>query len=448
MSNQNSVVMSSLSARQINSSLIIIGTLFFVFGFISWANAILIPYFKIACELTHFESYLVAFSFYIAYLVMSVPSSYLLKRTGFKKGIMIGFWIMAAGTFFFIPAAFIRAYNLFLSGLFIIGVGLSILQSAANPYVTILGPLQSAAKRISIMGIFNKGAGIMAPLLLAAFILKPNDDSLVNSLHLVSETEKDMILNNLIKRVIIPYAIITLILFILGLIVRYSSLPEIETETEEGDVFIANANKKTIFDFPYLILGALAIFLHVGTQVIAVDTIIGYANYQGISLSSAKVFPSLTLLATIIGYLTGIFLIPKVISQKTALQFCTILGLVLSLLTVYTGGGKIEIFGFNAHISTWFLVMLGFANSLIWAGIWPLALNNLGRFTKLGASVLIMGLCGNAILPLLYGLVADKYSVRDGYMILVPCYLYLIFYAFKGYSIKSWNFKTDDETNN
>ncbi len=431
------VDVSSLSGREILISLILIGTLFFIFGFVSWVNAILIPYFKIACELTHFESYLVAFAFYIAYLVMSVPSSYLLKRVGFRKGIMFGFWMMAVGTMLFIPAAYLRTYGIFLAGLFTIGMGLAVLQTAANPYVTILGPAESAARRISIMGVFNKGAGIIAPLLLAAVILKPNDGEVFKTLEHISIVEKNIILDQLIRRVILPYGILTCILVVLGLVVYFSPLPEIDTETETGDVLEANADKKSIFDFPYLILGALAIFLHVGTQVIAIDTIIGYADSMGIGLIEAKVFPSFTLVATICGYLLGIVIIPKYVSQLTMLKFCTILGLALSLLIVFVNG-EVNLFGFHTHISIWFVVLLGFANSLIWAGIWPLALRGLGRFTKLGASILIMGLCGNAILPLIYGQLADVYAVRTAYMVLVPCYIYLIFYATKGHRVMRW----------
>jgi FHS family L-fucose permease-like MFS transporter len=173
-----SVEVSSLSKRDTLLSILIIGLLFFIFGFVSWVNAILIPYFKIACELNNFQSYLVAFAFYISYFVMSVPSSYLLKSVGFKKGMMIGFWTMAIGAFIFVPAAFSRTYEIFLLGLFTLGSGLAILQTAANPYITVLGPQDRAAQRISIMGICNKGAGILAPLLFAAVILKATDGEL------------------------------------------------------------------------------------------------------------------------------------------------------------------------------------------------------------------------------------------------------------------------------
>jgi len=418
-------------------NLTIVGLLFFVFGFVTWVNAILIPYFKIACELNNFQSYLVAFAFYISYLVISVPAGYLLRAVGFKKGMMAGFWIMALGAFIFIFAAWGRAYEGFLLGLFAIGAGLAILQTAANPYITVIGPRERAAQRISVMGVCNKAAGIMAPLLFAAVILRPTDGELFRRLPLMSVEEREPALDALIRRVIVPYACVGAVLVILGWLVRYSSLPEIDTEHENAAVASANAGKQHIFQFPHLILGAVAIFLHVGTQVLAIDTIIGYAGSMDIHLPEAKVFPSYTLMTTIAGYITGIIVIPRWVSQAAAFLICTLLGILLSLLVVFSHG-RVVFAGHDADISLWFLVLLGFANSLIWAGIWPLALDGLGRFTKTGASVLVMGLCGNAILPLIYGWLADRHGVRHAYWILLPCYCYLFFYAVYGHRIRNW----------
>ena len=408
---KNPVSVSSLTQRDTQISIMLIGMMFFIFGFVSWANSILIPYFKIACELTNFKAYLVTFAFYISYFIMSVPASYVLKSIGFKKGMMLGFWIMSIGAFIFIPAAMNRAYPIFLLGLFTLGTGLAILQTAANPYITLLGPKESAAQRISIMGICNKGAGILAPLAFAAVILKATDSDLFKNLEHMTGADRNLALNELIQRVIVPYLCVGVLLFLLGLAVRFSPLPEIDTDQENDAATQVNSQKTSIFQFPHLILGAIAIFLHVGTQVIAIDTVIGYAGSMNIQLMEAKIFPSFTLAATICGYIIGIICIPKYISQVNALRTCTILGLLFAIGILMTSG-NVELAGLKVDISICFVVLLGLANSLIWAGIWPLALDGLGKFTKIGASILIMGLCGNAILPLFYGYFADLYDLR------------------------------------
>lgn len=427
----------ALSAKQVRVSMWIIGGMFFIFGFLSWINAILIPYFKVACELTHFQSYLVAFAFYIAYFVMSVPASYLLKRVGFKKGMMIGFMALSLGAFLFVPAAMTRTYTVFLTGLFTIGVGLSILQTAANPYITILGPKERAAQRISIMGICNKFAGILAPLLFAAAVLRPTDQALFDSLASLGDAARAMELDALVRRVIVPYSVVGTFLLFFGIGVWYSPLPELDTDEKPEQATSEASDKQHIFQFPHLILGAVAIFLHVGTQVIAIDTIINYANSMNVPLLEGKVFPSYTLFVTICGYLTGILCIPRFLKQGKALKVCTVLGLLFSL-SILGVSGQVSFLGHQVDASIWFIVLLGLPNSLIWAALWPLALDGLGRFVKIGSSLLIMGLSGNALIPLLYGYFADRWGLREAYIILLPCYLYLMFYAFKGYSIRSW----------
>jgi len=421
-------------------SIAIIGLMFFVFGFVSWVNAILIPYFKLSLELTNFQSYLVAFAFYIAYFVMSVPSSVILEKFGFKKGMMFGFFVMALGAFLFVPAALTRTYGVFLLGLFSIGTGLAILQTAANPYITIVGPIDRAAQRMSIMGVCNKLAGILAPLIFAAVILKVTDNELFTALKegTLSDYDRNIALESLIRRVILPYSVLGTLLLLIGLVVFYSPLPEINTsqvnKEEEGG---GHAGKTSILQFPHLILGAFAIFFHVGSQIIAIDTIIGYAQSMGLTLLEAKTFPSYTLGATMIGYIIGIITIPRFINQRNALLTVTILGTVLSA-AVLLARGEVVFLGHRVDISIWFLVALGLANSLIYANIWPLAIKGLGRFTKLGSSLLVMGLCGNAVTPLIYGHLADSRNVHDAYIILLPCYLYLMFFAAYGHKMKHW----------
>jgi glucose/galactose transporter len=437
MSKNTSVTAGSLSQRDTITGMIIIAFMFFMFGFTSWINAILIPYFKISFELSHVQSYLVTFAFYISYFIFSVPASFLLKKIGFKKGMMIGFWVMSCGAFLFVPAAITMTYELFLLGLFSIGAGLALLQSAANPYITILGPKERAAQRFSIMGICNKGAGILAPLLFAAVIFKATDSAMLDNISSMSQAEKDVVFHELIQRVIIPYACVGTFLFLIGLFIRFSPLPEIDTEHESEELAQANSSKISIMQFPHLVLGAFAIFLHVGTQVISIDTVISYAGTMNLNLIEAKVFPSYTLTAQICAYFIGIFFIPKFFSQLTALRASTILGIVLTFLIIYAKG-QVTFLGHTTDISLWFVVMLGLANSLVWAGIWPLALDGLGRFTKIGASLMVMGLVGNAILPMVYGYFVDIFNAREAYWVLFPCYVYLVFYAFRGYRLRSW----------
>jgi glucose/galactose transporter len=428
----------TLSTRNTVLSIMIIALLFFIFGFTTWINAILIPYFKVACELNNVQSLLVAFAFYIAYFVMAIPAAHLLEKVGFKKGIMIGFWIMSLGALIFIPAALTRTYGVFLVGLFSIGTGLAILQPAANTYITRIGSKERAAQRMSIMGVCNKTAGIIAPLLLAAAILRPSDTELFKQIPLMDEVTRNAALDQLIRRVIVPYAFTAGVLFLLGLMIRYSILPEIDTDGESSSMDTANSGKTSIVQFPHLILGAVAIFLHVGSQVTGINTVIGYAQSLDLPLLEAKVFPSYILGITMFGFLSGIVLIPKYINQLNILRICTTSALVLTLV-FFMVRGQVTFLGHTADISIWVLVLLGLSNSLMWSAIWPLALEGLGRFTKIGGSILIMGLCGSAIVPLIYGYLADHTSIKAAYWVLMPCYIFLVYYAYHGYRVRSWS---------
>ncbi len=424
-------------------SLAMLGALFFVFGLVSWVNSILVPYFKIACELqSEVQGYLANFAFYIAYLVMTVPASMLLDRIGFKRGVEYGLWILALGALLFVPAALTRTYDLFLTGLFTMGTGLAILQTAANPFVTIIGPIESAARRISVMGICNKFAGIIAPLIFAALVIKSSDRIIMEQLDAGSLTgaAREAALDQLIRGVIPPYAGLALLLVLFGILFYRSPIPDIDPN-RENRAGQAGGERSSILAYPYLVLGALALLVHVGAQVVSVNTIIGYAQGMGIDLLDAKIFPSATLGCILAGYLFGAAAIPKYLSQQRALLLCTVTGLVLSCCVVWTSG-QVRLFGFDTDLSIWFLVLLGIPNSLIYAGIWPLAIRNLGRHTSLGSSLLVMGLCGNALLPLLYGYTADcSGSLQAGYIVLIPCFLYLIFYATVGYRIEHWTRK-------
>lgn len=405
--------------------LIIIGALFFIFGFITWLSSVLIPYLQIACELNNFQAYLVAFAFYISYFVMAIPSWWILKRSGFKNGMSLGLFTMAVGSLIFIPAALTRTYSTFLVGLFIQGAGMAILQTASNPYLTILGPRESAARRISIMGICNGVAGAIAPIILGAVILS-DADALTKKLSSLNAVQKVAELDNLVHLVIIPYIIIVVVLLILAILIYKSTLPEIDTEEEDEGIASANVNKTSIIQFPHLMLGVLTLFLYVGVEVIAGNTIINYASLQGIPLSSAKFFTSLTLIGMLAGYVVGIICIPKYFSQEQALKTSSLLGLVFVAAALYTHG----------YTSVFCIALLGVSNSLIWPSIWPLAIADLGRFTKIGSALLVMAIAGGAVIPLAYGYLTDMYNAKLAYLIVIPCYAASWLYATWGHKIR------------
>lgn len=433
-----------ISKKDYIFSVSIIGLFFFIFGFVTWLNGILIPFLRTACELNDFEAYFVTFAFYISYLVMALPSSILLKKSGFKNGMSIGLWIMAAGALIFIPAAMSRTFGLFLLGLFVEGTGLALLQTASNPYITIIGPPESAAKRISIMGIANKFAGAIAPIILASIILKDSKE-LSEKLALVTDdVTRTGILDELAGRVIMPYIIMTVILVLLGLLLKFAHLPEIDTDAEDVTSGDTNAKKTSIWQFPHLLLGVVALFFYVGVEVIAGDSIIRYGQSIGIEMESAKYFTSLTLLSMIIGYIIGITCIPKFFSQVTALRVCTVLGVVFSLGAILTPAhivftmSFIDIMTFKSielvlPVTVLFVALLGLANALVWPAMWPLALAGMGRFTKTASAFLVMAIAGGAVLPLIYGKLAVSFSTQSAYWICVPAYLMIMYYAFIGY---------------
>jgi MFS transporter, FHS family, L-fucose permease len=408
------------------SPIAIIGALFFIFGFITWLNTVLVPYLKIACQLNNRESFLVASAFYIAYLVMAAPSTWVLKKFGFKNGMSIGLAIIGIGALIFIPAAITRTYIIFLLGLFVQGAGLAILQTASNPYVVVLGPIESAAKRISIMGICNKTAGGLAPLVLGSIILNDGDE-LKAKLVTLTGADRIPLLNELASRVITPYIFFAVTLFILAVLVYFSTLPEIDTEKEDETTALANTGKTSIFQFPHLLLGVVTLFLYVGAEVLSGDSIIGYASSQHILMTTGKFFATCTMLSMIAGYLVGVVLIPKYISQQKALIACAILGLMFSVAILVTHG----------YISVFFVAFLGLANSLMWPALWPLALSGLGRFTKKGSSLLIMGIAGGSVIPYLYGYLGDIFTLHSAYAILLLIYLFILFYAMLGHKIRT-----------
>jgi FHS family L-fucose permease-like MFS transporter len=426
------------------TAIVIIASLFFIFGFVTWINGALIPFMKTINELTDAQSYLVASASYISFVVMALPASYILNKIGYKKGMSLGLLIMAIGALVFIPAAEARTYWVFLTGIFIQGVGMTILQTAANPYITILGPIESGAKRIAIMGIANKIAGALGSVIFGALLLSGIDET-KEKLNAATLEEKNSLLDTMADSVFMPYLIMAIVLFVLGVLIRKAPLPPVEAvETEE---IVAGATAKTsILQFPNLWLGVLALFVYVGAEVIAGDTIIAYGISLGFTGEAAKYFTTYTLLAMVATYALGVFLIPKYVQQKTALIASAILGIIFSCCILNTTG----------YVSVLFVAALGIANALVWPAIWPLTLEGLGKFTKTGSALLIMAISGGAIIPPLYGRIVDAHKIEliangvqestalatastDSYWILIPCYMIILLFAVWGHKIKNWN---------
>lgn len=403
----------------------VLGILFFTFGFVTWLNGTLIPFLKLVCQLKgEVQPFLVTFAFYMAYFFLAIPSSIILKKTGYKKGMALGLLVMALGSLIFIPAANGRTFGLFLAGLFTQGMGLALIQTAVNPYVSIVGPLESAAKRMSIMGVCNKVAGVLSPLILSALLLK-NAGKLEASIESAgSQAEKDVLLAELSQKIITPYIVLAVILCVLAVLIYLSSLPEINNQEEKpADGTVA---KTSVFQFPHLLLGILCLFLYVGVEVMAGDAIGTYGKAMGLPLDKTKYFTTFTLGCMLAGYVIGIFAIPKLISQQAALKYSAIFGILLSILVFVTHG--------NTAIVC--IALMGLANALMWPAIWPLALKNLGRFTQTASALLIMGIAGGALVPLLYGYLKGApfhFSNQLSFLIcMLPAYLYILYYAVKG----------------
>ena len=392
--------------------LLIIGALFFVFGFVTWVNSVLITFFKQAFNLSSFQSTLVAFAFFISYTIMAIPSSAVLKRTGFKNGMSIGLVTMAIGTLIFVPAAKAVSYPMFLVGLFIIGIGLTVLQTASNPYATILGPRESAAQRISFLGIANKLAGICSQFIFGGLLLSGANE-VINAASL--------------EKVVTPYLILTGVLIVLAGLIRFSNLPEVSEEQDDISAD-ATAMHSSIWQFPNLVLGVLALFCYVGAEVITGDLIISYGHAIGFSNDEAKHFTTYTLIGLLVGYMLGIIMIPRFISQQKALLYGMILALALTVSALLTNG-------FASVLS---IALMGFAISPVWPAVWPLALNRLGKFTKLGSALLIMGISGGALLPLLHGYLTDAVSPKMAYALLLPLFGYILYYAISGHKKTKW----------
>ena len=442
--------------------MVILTALFFILGFVTWLNGPLIPFFELACELSQAQAYFVAFAFYIAYFVMAIPSSWVIEKVGYKNGVSLGLVVIALGAFMFYPAAETRTFLFFLVALFVMGTGLAILQTAANPYVVVIGPRESAAARISVLGIANKLAGFIAPLVLTALVLSDMKDYTADKIAALDSVAKSAALDTLALQLQTPYIYMGGIILVLALLVKLSPLPEIDLD-EDGNVAHMSIFKQIInaLKFPQLVLGVITLMLYLAAEVLAGDSIGGFGKQLGVYGDAGNFYlklTSFTMTAMVIGYVLGITLIPKYVSQVQALKASGILGFILVVLIVAVSPDiMIQFPGIPPLPLVILLVaMLGLANALCWPAIWPMALQDLGGYTKIASAILIMGIIGGAVFPLVYGALAESINLANetngiaetaksgnqvAYLMLLPAYLMIIFYAFKGYKYRTWSRK-------
>ena len=388
--------------------LLLVGSMNAILGFALGVNAFFIPFVKQAFHVTTAMSYLIMLATFSAYLVFGGVAGNILKKAGYKGGMVIALILMAVGFLIIVPSAKTVNFSLFLLALFINGLGQALLTGAYSTYVSIIGSPESAASRISFMGICAKIFYAAASFILAVF----------------------MDLSNVrITDIITPFYIIAAVMSVMGIIYYFSPLPEVKAigeETETGEIQNSYSSTKTsVWQFPHLLLGVVAIFFTVGVEYLALGTINDYANILG--LSSPHNYVWFVSFAMIAGYLVGMFFIPRYISQTQALLASTVLGIIVS----------ITILILPSTVSIYLIPLLGLANALLWPAIWPLAIADLGKFTQSGSALLVTGIVGAGIIPLIFGYFAQHFSYQMAYAIGLPAYLFIMYYALRGSKIRT-----------
>ncbi|WP_316787247.1 sugar MFS transporter [Pedobacter frigiditerrae] len=411
--------------------MVICCALFFIFGFVTWANGTLIPFLKLALNLeTDLQAFFVTFASYIAYFFLALPSSWILQKIGFKNGLVLGMVILGVGSLIFIPAADNRSYGLFLTGIFIQGSAMALLQTAVNPYLSIIGPIDSAAARISIAGLCNKGAGVLVPIIFGVLFLKNSAETTARINATTDINAKNAILDELLQRVHTPYIVLAVVFVLFAVLIKFVNLPEVEAEEDIIDETSKVKAKSSIFQYPHLFLGAFAIFCCVAVEVMAGDGIATYGRELNINPDIVRFSTSFTLICMLVGYVIGIIAIPKIISQQMALRICAVLGVTLTFVSSFSTG----------NLSFYSVALLGLANSLMWPAIFPLGIKGLGRFTKTGSAIMIMGIAGGALVLPIYGFLKDTLNIDFQHAFLytlLPAYLFIIFFAIRGHKAGS-----------
>ncbi len=390
--------------------LAIIGLFFFSIGFALGINSYLMPVLEKSMHISGAASSLLLAATFVPFLLFGIPATHCIKAIGYKRTMALSFVIFAVAFGLFILAAKQNSLTWFLIASFVSGAANAVLQASVNPYVTILGPMDSAARRISCMGISNKLAWPVTTLFISLVIGKGIGEVELTDLYL-------------------PFTIIIGIFLLLGLIALLAPLPDVKAEgEEESGEDIANnsyADQKTsILQFPHLLLGCLALFLYVGVETISLATATGYAQSLGLEGDNYGFIPSVGM---IVGYICGVIFIPRYLSQAAAMRICAIVALVGSVAVAVVP---------NPVISVYCIFLMALGCSLMWPALWPLAMADLGKFTKSGASLLTMAIAGGAVMPWLRGLLQDATSYQTSYWVSVPCFLFILYYGLAGYKIR------------
>jgi FHS family L-fucose permease-like MFS transporter len=398
--------------------LMIVGIVFFMIGFGVGISGFLTPALRSAFNLSTSQSYLVTAAIFSAFLIFGRPTGWVIKKIGYRRSMMIAFFIMALGMFLFVPSSKSVSFPLFLVALFVGGIGNTLLQGAVNPYITIIGPVDTAAVRMSLMGIMNKMAWWMAPLFLGLFIDLAKVD---------------------VNDIIMPFYIVTGIMIILGIFVYFAPLPEVKAEGEDEEEAAESsyaANKTSIFQFPHLLLGVFALFVYVGIETLPMASIIDFARATFGDVPNLQNYSKFVTLGLVAGYIFGVIAIPRFISQQKALISFSFLGIGSSMLLIYL----------PAQYAFYALLMISFSNSLMWPAIWPLAMKDLGKFTKVGASLLVTAIVGGAVVPLIFGTIVDAIKTTEqavvanyqtAYWVMVPCYVFILYFAISGHKVRT-----------
>lgn len=411
-----------MTKRQTMIPVILVTSLFFLWGFAHNLNPILIPHLKKACQLSDFQSAFIDSAFFIAYFVVALPAGYFMKRFGYKQGIVLGLLLFAAGAFLFFPAANIREYWFFLLALFVIASGLTFLETAANPYISVLGNPDTAAQRLNLAQSFNGLAATLAPFIGGHYILSGKTLTM-DEQATMSATDLTTYLQSEADAVKLPYIVIGIIVLLVALLVSRTSLPEIneETHSEKGQ-----PAARSLWSNPNFLFGVVALFLYVGAQVGVVSFFIRFSDQvAGVQEKAAANLLSVALLGFMLGRFVGTFLM-RFVTPAKLLAIFALLSVVFTLISA----------GIDGMFAVYAMVGVTFLMSIMFPTIFSLAIGGLGKNTKQGSSILIMSIVGGAIVPLIMGRLSDWFSMQTAYVVPAVCFVVVLLFALRNINSK------------